>query len=110
MSISIEPKGFRLIVKPLNSDEFQTAGGITVMDLEVDRALIVEVPKELADEYDLVLFQRTKPWHGAKAGIVNDCLEQLTEEYVAIFDADFIIKPTFLIETIPYFFQYFSEK
>jgi co-chaperonin GroES (HSP10) len=61
MSISIQPVGFRLIVRPLESDEFQTEGGITVMDLEVDRGEVVEVPKELSEEFkkgDLILYSK----------------------------------------------------
>ena len=58
--------------------------------------------EELADEYGLVLFRRTKPRHGAKAGIVNDCLETLKEDYVAIFDADQNPMPDFLNQLIPY--------
>jgi len=52
--------------------------------------------EELAREYHLTLFRRTKPWHGAKAGIMNDFLEQMTEKYVVIFDADSNPMPDFL--------------
>jgi len=52
--------------------------------------------EELAKEYGLVLFRRTKPWHGAKAGVVNDCLETIQEEFVAVFDADQNPMPKFL--------------
>ncbi len=57
---------------------------------------------ELAHDYNLTLFHRTKPWHGAKAGIVNDCLETLTEDYVAIFDADMNPLPKFLSTLVPF--------
>jgi len=40
---------------------------------------------------------------GAKAGNVNHALTLAKGEYFAIFDADFVPKPTFLIETIPFF-------
>lgn len=57
---------------------------------------------DLAQSYGLELFRRTKPWHGAKAGIVNDRLETLTEDYVTIFDADQNPMPKFLNTLIPY--------
>jgi len=43
--------------------------------------------EELSKEYGLILFRRDKR-HGAKAGIINDCLKTLNHKYVAVFDAD----------------------
>jgi cellulose synthase/poly-beta-1,6-N-acetylglucosamine synthase-like glycosyltransferase len=40
---------------------------------------------------------------GFKAGALQAGLEQTTEEYIAIFDADFIPPPDFLLRTLPYF-------
>ncbi|MBU9889949.1 MAG: glycosyltransferase, partial [Candidatus Omnitrophica bacterium] len=57
--------------------------------------------EELAREQGVILFRRTKPWHGAKAGIVNDCLERITEKYVVIFDADQNPLPDFLKVLVP---------
>ncbi|MDD5227117.1 MAG: glycosyltransferase family 2 protein, partial [Candidatus Omnitrophica bacterium] len=57
--------------------------------------------EEIARAHDLVLFRRTRPWHGAKAGIVNDCLEILTEKYIAVFDADQNPMPDFLKVLVP---------
>jgi len=57
--------------------------------------------EELAQEYHLTLFRRTKPWHGAKAGIINDFLEQMTEKYLVIFDADSNPMPDFLGPLVP---------
>ena len=57
--------------------------------------------EELAREHQLTLFRRTKPWHGAKAGIINDFLEQMTEKYVVIFDADSNPLPDFLNPLVP---------
>jgi len=51
--------------------------------------------EEIAAEYGLELFRR-KERHGAKAGIVNDCLKTLDQKYVAIFDADQTPLPEFL--------------
>ena len=56
--------------------------------------------EEIAAEYGLVLFRRAER-HGAKAGIVNDCLKTLTEKYVVIFDADQNPMPDFLTVLVP---------
>ncbi|MDD5614001.1 MAG: glycosyltransferase, partial [Candidatus Omnitrophica bacterium] len=57
--------------------------------------------EELASEFKINLFRRVKPRHGAKAGIINDCLEKLDEKYIAIFDADQNPLPEFLNALIP---------
>lgn len=41
---------------------------------------------------------------GFKAGALREGLETARGEYVAIFDADFVPKPDFLLKTLPYFF------
>jgi cellulose synthase (UDP-forming) len=41
--------------------------------------------------------------HGAKAGNVNHALSIAKGEFFAIFDADFVPKPDFLYETLPFF-------
>jgi len=56
--------------------------------------------EELAKDYNLILFRRNLR-HGAKAGIINDCLKDLTHEYIAIFDADQNPLPEFLNVLIP---------
>lgn len=56
--------------------------------------------EELCSSYGFSLFRRSAR-HGAKAGIVNDCLKTLNEEYVAIFDADQNPMPQFLNAVIP---------
>ncbi|HOY10885.1 MAG TPA: glycosyltransferase, partial [Candidatus Omnitrophota bacterium] len=50
---------------------------------------------ELAGRFNLRLFRR-EIRHGAKAGIINDCLKTLSHKYVAIFDADQNPLPEFL--------------
>jgi len=40
---------------------------------------------------------------GAKAGNVNHALTLAKGDYFAIFDADFVPAPTFLVETVPFF-------
>lgn len=54
----------------------------------------------LCQSYNLKLFRRQNR-HGAKAGIINDCLKNLKEKYVAIFDADQNPLPNFLQVLIP---------
>ena len=41
--------------------------------------------------------------NGAKAGNVNHALSLSSADYFAIFDADFVPKPDFLFETVPFF-------
>jgi cellulose synthase (UDP-forming) len=55
--------------------------------------------EELAEEFDLILFRR-KERRGAKAGIINDCLKNLTQKYVVVFDADQNPMPGFLNELV----------
>ncbi|UCB57026.1 MAG: glycosyltransferase [Candidatus Omnitrophota bacterium] len=58
--------------------------------------------EELASEYNLVLFRRKGPMHGAKAGVINDwLLEKFPADYITIFDADQNPLPEFLNEIIP---------
>lgn len=40
---------------------------------------------------------------GAKAGNVNHALSQIKTDYFCIFDADFVPRPEFLVETMPFF-------
>lgn len=54
----------------------------------------------LALRHGVRLFRRTER-HGAKAGIINDCVSTLSEKYVAVFDADQNPNPGFLKELIP---------
>ena len=56
--------------------------------------------EEIAEEFSLELFRR-KERHGAKAGIINDCLKKLDQKYVAVFDADQTPLPEFLDTLIP---------
>lgn len=56
--------------------------------------------EEISREYKLVLVRRISR-HGAKAGIINDCLRDLNQQYVAVFDADQNPLPDFLKVIIP---------
>ena len=50
-----------------------------------------------------VLHRRSR--QGFKAGALQLALEKTEEEFIAVFDADFIPAPDFLVLTIPYFFD-----
>jgi cellulose synthase (UDP-forming) len=51
--------------------------------------------EELANKLQVNLFRR-KSRHGAKAGVINDCLNQVKDKYVVVFDADQCPFPEFL--------------
>ncbi|HSW45177.1 MAG TPA: glycosyltransferase [Phycisphaerae bacterium] len=55
---------------------------------------------ELARQFGIRVFRR-EVRHGAKAGIINDCLKQVTGKYVSIFDADQCPMPFFLNRIVP---------
>ncbi|MFO8053321.1 MAG: glycosyltransferase family 2 protein, partial [Candidatus Omnitrophota bacterium] len=50
---------------------------------------------QLAEDLDLKIFRR-KDRHGAKAGIINDCLKAINSKYLVVFDADQNPLPEFL--------------
>lgn len=56
--------------------------------------------EEICKKHGIHLFRR-KVRHGAKAGVINDCLKNLDHKYVAIFDADQCPLPNFLNELVP---------
>lgn len=55
---------------------------------------------ELAKEMDIQVFRR-EIRHGAKAGIINDCVKALRHDYVCVFDADQSPIRIFLSQLIP---------
>lgn len=55
---------------------------------------------ELAEQFGINLFRRDER-HGAKAGIINDCLKQLTGKYIALLDADQCPMAFFLNRIVP---------
>jgi len=78
---------------------------IQVLDDSTDET--VEIAKNLVDEYrqkgfDIHYIHRTNR-SGYKAGALKEGLEVATGDFIAIFDADFVPKPDFLLKTIPYF-------
>lgn len=58
--------------------------------------------RELADELGARYLRRLSSG-GAKAGNVNHALSQTSGDYFVILDADFVAKPEFLTETVPFF-------
>jgi len=56
--------------------------------------------EELSEELGLNLFRR-EDRHGAKAGIVNDCVRSLNQKYIVVFDADQTPLPDFLNRIVP---------
>ena len=56
--------------------------------------------EQIADKYGCKLFRRRQR-HGAKAGVINDCIKQLSEKYVAVFDVDQAPMDSFLDRTVP---------
>ncbi|MDD5255227.1 MAG: glycosyltransferase [Candidatus Omnitrophica bacterium] len=56
--------------------------------------------EDAAARFGATVFRR-KERHGAKAGIINDCLKTLEDKYVAIFDADQVPLPHFLSRLVP---------
>jgi cellulose synthase (UDP-forming) len=55
--------------------------------------------KEIAERYGCQLFRRPDR-HGAKAGVINDCMKNITEKYIAIFDVDQNPIDGFLMKTV----------
>jgi cellulose synthase (UDP-forming) len=72
---------------------------IFFLDDSSDKKYLREA-EEISKELGIHLFRR-KIRHGAKAGIVNDCLKTLSHKYVAIFDADQNPMPEFLNKLVP---------
>lgn len=78
---------------------------IQVLDDSTDetvRIVAAVVEKYKAKGFDIKHIHRTNR-QGYKAGALKEGLTTARGEYVAIFDADFIPKPDFLLKTLPYF-------
>jgi cellulose synthase/poly-beta-1,6-N-acetylglucosamine synthase-like glycosyltransferase len=78
---------------------------IQLLDDSTDET--VQLSQSLVEKYtalgfDIKHIHRTVR-RGYKAGALKDGLETARGEFVAIFDADFVPKPDFLKQTIPYF-------
>jgi len=60
----------------------------------------VQEADNLAEQFGIRLYRRDQR-HGAKAGIINDCLGQLAGKYLVLFDADQSPMPFFLNRLVP---------
>jgi cellulose synthase/poly-beta-1,6-N-acetylglucosamine synthase-like glycosyltransferase len=95
----------RLIESTLNLDYPHHLLQIQVLDDSTDETTVLA--KDLVDKYqvqgiDIVLIHRENRT-GFKAGALEAGLEQATGDFVAVFDADFVPLPEFLLQTIPHF-------
>jgi cellulose synthase/poly-beta-1,6-N-acetylglucosamine synthase-like glycosyltransferase len=82
-------------------DKFQ----IQVLDDSTDETkdIIANKVKEIAAQgIDIIHIHRTDRT-GYKAGALDSSMDQVSGEFIAIFDADFVPDPDFLLKTIPYF-------
>ena len=82
-------------------DKFQ----IQVLDDSTDETkdIIANKVKELAAKgIDIIHIHRTDRT-GYKAGALDSAMDKVSGEFIAIFDADFVPDPDFLLKTIPYF-------
>ncbi|MCS7258274.1 MAG: glycosyltransferase, partial [candidate division WOR-3 bacterium] len=80
---------------------------IQVLDDSTDEttALVSRIVDEYRERgYNIKLIHRDNR-HGYKAGALQNGLAQAQGEFVAIFDADFIVPRRFLKYTLPYFYQ-----
>ncbi|MEM1322105.1 MAG: cellulose synthase family protein [Bacteroidota bacterium] len=78
---------------------------IQVLDDSTDET--VEISRRKVEEYkakgfNIELYHRTDR-KGYKAGALKEAMPQAQGEFIAIFDADFLPHPDFLLRTIPYF-------
>ncbi len=73
---------------------------IYILDDSSEKSYMDEA-MEISQRYGAKLFRR-QTRHGAKAGVINDCMKTLDEEYMAIFDVDQNPMPDFLKKLVPF--------
>jgi cellulose synthase/poly-beta-1,6-N-acetylglucosamine synthase-like glycosyltransferase len=80
---------------------------IQVLDDSTDETvdLVASIVREKQAQGFNIIHGHRKNRQGFKAGALKEGLKTAKGEFVAIFDADFIPRPEFLIKTIPYFFK-----
>ncbi|WP_035463739.1 cellulose synthase family protein [Algoriphagus vanfongensis] len=76
---------------------------IQILDDSTDET--VQIIQEKIKEYPQLNFQyiHRSNRQGFKAGALREGLDKASGEFIAIFDADFIPEPDFLLHTLPYF-------
>ncbi len=84
---------------PMDRLEIQVLDDSTDATIEISRRKVAEYK---AKGYDINLFHRTDR-SGYKAGALKEAMLQAKGEFIAIFDADFLPNPDFLLTTIPHF-------
>lgn len=84
---------------PKNKLEIQVLDDSTDESVEVTARLVERLKGQ---GFDIVQIRRTDRV-GFKAGALREGLKAAKGAFIAIFDADFIPQPDFLLETVPYF-------
>ena len=84
---------------PIDKLQIQVLDDSTDETVEISKKVVKELK---AEGYDIQLLHRTDR-QGFKAGALRDAMPECRGEFVAIFDADFIVPEKFLHDTIPYF-------
>lgn len=84
---------------PIDKLEIQVLDDSTDESVEITARKVAEYQ---AKGYDIQHIRRENR-KGFKAGALSEGLKTAKGEYVAIFDADFLPNPDFLLRTIPYF-------
>tara|TARA_Y100000815_G_scaffold213006_1_gene197831 strand:- start:254 stop:1813 length:1560 start_codon:yes stop_codon:yes gene_type:complete len=94
LAAALDYPGDKLEIQYLDDSDDETTS-------EIGKATV----EKLREEYPDITFQylRRGNRHGFKAGALLYGTERATGEYMAIFDADFIIPPDFLRKTIHFF-------
>ncbi len=79
---------------------------VIIDDSDDDTADIVDkLIEEYRGKHLRIESLRRERRQGYKAGALKAALDQTEEEYIAIFDADFVPAENFLIDTMPFFLQ-----
>ncbi|TAK57638.1 MAG: glycosyltransferase, partial [Bacteroidetes bacterium] len=84
---------------PTEKLEFQVLDDSTDETTKVVQEAVEHYQKQ---GYDIVLVHRENR-SGFKAGALKEGLKTVKGEFVAVFDADFVPNPDFLMRTVPYF-------
>jgi len=95
----------RLIDNIVNLNYPKSRYEIHVLDDSTDET--IALTKSKVEEYKAKGFHikhiQREDRQGFKAGALKDAMKYAQGEFIAIFDADFLPKPNFLIETLPHF-------
>lgn len=77
---------------------------LIIDDSDDDTAEMVnEVVEDYSEKHFLIEVLRRGCRQGFKAGALQAALDRTEEEFIAVFDADFIPPPDFLVSSMPYF-------